>query len=192
MSGPGSLIRELSGLLDNIGKQFHSAIGMKALVSRPLFVAAFAALIVFAMSARAQQNNNNASSSDRLDRLERRINEISERQQQFMRQTPGNPQNGQQAQMGGMHQPMPLGPVPPPQMSKARRDLKGLIGLCILGCTLFNILIAIWIFTDIRKRGTGSGVFIVLALIAGIPAAIIYSLVRIGDARPVEPVVRTP
>ena len=42
-------------------------------------------------------------------------------------------------------------------------------------------MLASWVFTDIRKRGEGSGVFIALALLAGIPAAIIYSLVRLGD-----------
>ena len=44
--------------------------------------------------------------------------------------------------------------------------------------------LAIWIFTDIRKRGEGSGIFVAIALVAGIPAAIIYALVRIGDKRP--------
>jgi len=48
---------------------------------------------------------------------------------------------------------------------------------------IFNILLAIWIYTDIRKRGEGSGIFIALALFAGIPAAIIYSIVRIGDKK---------
>ena len=48
---------------------------------------------------------------------------------------------------------------------------------------LCNILLAIWIFTDIRKRGEGSGIFVAMALVAGIPAAIIYSLVRIGDKK---------
>jgi hypothetical protein len=48
---------------------------------------------------------------------------------------------------------------------------------------VFNILLAVWIFTDIRKRGEGSGIFIVLALLAGIPAAIIYTLTRIGDRK---------
>ena len=45
------------------------------------------------------------------------------------------------------------------------------------------ILLAIWICTDIRKRGEGSGIFIALALLAGVPAAIIYTLVRIGDKK---------
>jgi hypothetical protein len=53
--------------------------------------------------------------------------------------------------------------------------------LVFLGCVVCNVLLAIWIFSDIRKRGEGSGIFVVLALVAGIPAAIIYSLVRIGD-----------
>jgi len=51
----------------------------------------------------------------------------------------------------------------------------------VLACIVCNILLAIWIYTDIRKRGEGSGIFIALALVAGIPAAIIYSLVRLGD-----------
>jgi xanthosine utilization system XapX-like protein len=37
---------------------------------------------------------------------------------------------------------------------------------------------------DIRKRGEGSVIFVVLALVAGVPAAIIYTLVRIGDRIP--------
>jgi inner membrane protein involved in colicin E2 resistance len=59
--------------------------------------------------------------------------------------------------------------------------LGDLARLLFLGCIVCNVLLAIWIFTDIRKRGEGSGIFIALALVAGIPAAIIYSLVRIGD-----------
>jgi len=58
------------------------------------------------------------------------------------------------------------------------------VKLCFFVGFIFNILIAIWIFTDIRKRGEGSGIFIVLALLAGIPTAIIYAIVRIGDRKP--------
>ena len=59
--------------------------------------------------------------------------------------------------------------------------MRGLARLALLVCIVFNLLLAIWIFTDIRKRGEGSGIFIALALVAGFPAAILYSLVRIGD-----------
>jgi hypothetical protein len=46
-----------------------------------------------------------------------------------------------------------------------------------------NVLLAVWIFMDIRKRGEGNGIFIALALLAGFPAAVVYSLVRIGDKK---------
>jgi apolipoprotein N-acyltransferase len=87
-----------------------------------------------------------------------------------------------------MRQPPPAIPPAPaapavaaaPQPAKA---IAGLLKLCFLVCFIFNILIAVWIFTDIRKRGEGSGIFIALALLAGVPAAIIYALVRIGDKK---------
>ena len=46
-----------------------------------------------------------------------------------------------------------------------------------------NVLLAAWIFTDIRKQGQGHGIFIALALLAGFPTAILYALVRIGDKK---------
>jgi len=46
-----------------------------------------------------------------------------------------------------------------------------------------HILLAGWIYTDIRKLGQGNGIFIILALLAGFPAAILYALVRIGDKK---------
>jgi hypothetical protein len=77
----------------------------------------------------------------------------------------------------------PVPPVSPHPAAKPLRDIAGLVKLCLLVAFIFNILLAIWIFTDIRKRGEGSGIFIALALLAGIPAAIIYSIVRIGDKK---------
>ena len=78
--------------------------------------------------------------------------------------------------------PAPVGPYP--EAAKSRKDIAGLIMLLFLVAFAFNILVAVWIHTDIRKRGEGSGIFVALAVLAGIPAAIIYSLVRIGDKRP--------
>jgi len=59
---------------------------------------------------------------------------------------------------------------------------------CLLRCVLsilavIHLLLASWVYTDIRKRGEGHGIFIVLALLGGIPAAILYALVRIGDKK---------
>ena len=73
--------------------------------------------------------------------------------------------------------------APPVCSAKGGKDLHGLLALFLLGALLFNILAAIWIYTDIRKRGEGPGIFIALALIAGIPAALIYAVVRIGDKK---------
>jgi hypothetical protein len=151
-----------------------------------------------------------AGPADRLERLERRVNEMAQRQEQLMRRLGAQQQEGQtpMATAGpeGMRQMRPLPdrarigqPMPPtgtPELAvlpapagpaahnvNLHEEIAGLIRLCCLVAFVFNILIAIWIFTDIRKRGEGSGLFIVLALLAGVPAAIIYALVRIGDKR---------
>ncbi|MEI8063394.1 MAG: hypothetical protein WCH84_04955 [Verrucomicrobiota bacterium] len=62
------------------------------------------------------------------------------------------------------------------------------MGRCLLRCVLsilavIHVLVAVWVYSDIRKRGEGHGVFIVLALLGGIPAAILYALVRLGDKK---------
>lgn len=128
---------------------------------------------------------------ERLERLEQRVNQMAEQQEQLMRRL--GAQMERQAQMG---QPAgqnrgprlaPLGARPPgvqtpgaPGLVKGVHDTLRLLFFVWIVC---NILLSIWIFTDIRKRGEGSGIFIALALVAGIPAAIIYTLTRIGDKR---------
>jgi hypothetical protein len=52
--------------------------------------------------------------------------------------------------------------------------------LAVFAC---HILLAVWIFLDIRKRGEGHGIFIALALLAGFCGAILYALVRLGDTK---------
>ena len=59
---------------------------------------------------------------------------------------------------------------------------------CLLTCLLIwvaivHVLLASWVFTDNRKRGADQGIFVVLAVLAGLPATILYALVRIGDAK---------
>jgi hypothetical protein len=136
---------------------------------------------------------------DRLERLEHRINEIAQRQEQMMRQfgnsprpegpMPGQgPENNMRRPMGpnaGMNPPMNphMGPPGNPHMQEIHRDIAGFLKLMMLVGIICNILLAVWIYGDIRKRGEGSGIFVALALVAGIPAAIIYSLVRLGDRK---------
>ena len=174
--------------------------------------AACAALTMFGrVSPVLAAEPDQAGPADRIERLERRVNEMAQRQEQLMHQLGAQQQEGQAplADQGrenmrppmhmpgraGLGQPTPPAGAPelaaaqapagqPAQGAKAHEGIAGLIRFCLLVAFIFNILIAIWIFTDIRKRGEGSGIFIVLALLAGIPAAIIYALVRIGDKRP--------
>ncbi|MHC4216173.1 MAG: hypothetical protein ACYSWP_22695 [Planctomycetota bacterium] len=48
---------------------------------------------------------------------------------------------------------------------------------------IVNILVAIWVYQDIRKRNAGSGLWIVIALLTGLLGALVYAVVRLGDNR---------
>jgi len=53
-----------------------------------------------------------------------------------------------------------------------------------LGLTLaLHILLAIWVYQDIRKRNAGSGLWIVIALMSGFFGVLLYAIVRLGDIR---------
>jgi hypothetical protein len=153
--------------------------------------------------------DDRGGAGDRLDRLERSVNELAQRQEQLMRQLgaaqerqgpmaapgrenfrppmagPGRPGMGQPTPpMGGPPaMGVPESGVPPHPLAPAAKALKDMLGLVFLAALVFNILAAIWIYTDIRKRGEGPAIFIALALIAGVPAALIYAVVRIGDRK---------
>lgn len=156
----------------------------------------------------AAEEDRNAT-ADRLDRMERRLTEMAQRQEQMMRQFaerqermggmagpglgrfrppmagPGGPEMGEQMPPGGgrpgMGNPMPG--FPPGGPGHRGKDLGGLVALILLVGLAFNILVAVWISGDNRRRGGGSGIFVALAVLAGFPAAIIYTLMRIGDRK---------
>jgi hypothetical protein len=84
--------------------------------------------------------------------------------------------------------------MPPPRVPTVRivltPGMESVVwrGLRFLKCLMWvlltvHVLLAVWVFLDIRKRGEGHGVFIALALLAGIPATILYALVRLGDMK---------
>ena len=80
--------------------------------------------------------------------------------------------------------PMPM--TRPWAENQLRREIRCVVGIVRAGVVVWlicNILLAAWIFTDIRKQGQGHGIFIALALLAGFPAAILYAVVRIGDRK---------
>ena len=183
---------------------------MKCISWRLGLAAACAALTMFGWATPVlAAEEDRGGPADRLERLERRVNEMAQRQEQLMQRL--GAQQERQAAMAavgpeeirranalrggaGLGQPMPpggapamaLAPVPagpPAPDNSLRKKIADMLGLCFLIAVVFNILAAIWIFTDIRKRGEGPGIFVALALLAGIPTAIIYAIVRIGDKK---------
>ncbi len=57
---------------------------------------------------------------------------------------------------------------------------KGHGGFLVI-CGIVNILLAVWVFQDIRKRNAGSGIWIVVTLLVGFFGALLYAIVRLGD-----------
>lgn len=87
-----------------------------------------------------------------------------------------------------------MGPQPGPQVRTVRVAFtpgientiwRSLRLLKCVGWTLaaIHVLLASWVFIDIRKRGDGHGIFVALALLGGLPATILYALVRLGDMK---------
>ncbi len=57
----------------------------------------------------------------------------------------------------------------------------GPLAVLLIICAVVHVLVAVWIYQDIRHRNAGSGLWIVLGLLAGLLAALVYAVVRIGD-----------
>lgn len=50
-------------------------------------------------------------------------------------------------------------------------------------CAVVNVLMTVWVYHDIRARNTGSGLWIVITLLAGFWGVLVYAIVRLGDKR---------
>ena len=57
------------------------------------------------------------------------------------------------------------------------------MGVILLICAIVHILVAVWVYTDIRQLNRGSGIWIVIALLTGLLGALVYAVVRLGDGR---------
>jgi len=62
-------------------------------------------------------------------------------------------------------------------------DGEGALGLILVICVIVRILAAIWVYMDIRQLNRGSGIWIVIVLLAGLLGALVYAVVRLGDNR---------
>lgn len=61
------------------------------------------------------------------------------------------------------------------------RRLHGIIRGMLAVAVLVHLLLAIWVYQDIRKRNAGSGIWIVLAMLTGPVGTLLYLLDRIGE-----------
>jgi hypothetical protein len=51
----------------------------------------------------------------------------------------------------------------------------------IMICGVVHLLTTAWVYQDIKRRNSGSGIWIALALLTGLCGTAVYALVRIGD-----------
>ena len=66
--------------------------------------------------------------------------------------------------------------------AKKHHDDKGGAVLIVV-LVIVHILMAIWVYQDIRKRNAGSGIWIVVALLTGLFGALVYAIVRLGNSK---------
>ena len=50
-------------------------------------------------------------------------------------------------------------------------------------CFVVHILLAVWVYKDIRARNSGSGIWIVIVLLTGLFGVLPYAIVRLGEIR---------
>ena len=60
---------------------------------------------------------------------------------------------------------------------------KGKPHLLLIVFFIVHILVAVWVYKDIRERNSGSGIWIVIALLTGLFGVLAYAIVRLGDTR---------
>jgi len=48
-------------------------------------------------------------------------------------------------------------------------------------CFVVHILLAVWVYKDIRARNSGSGIWIVIVLLTGLFGVLPYAIVRLGE-----------
>ncbi len=68
----------------------------------------------------------------------------------------------------------------PGHMKGHDKDRKHPLLLLVL---VVHILCAVWVYQDIRRRASGSGIWIVIALLTGLLGTLVYAVVRIGESQ---------
>ena len=73
-----------------------------------------------------------------------------------------------------------LHPGVPPARHWRGHAMHGICAL-LMFCFVVHILLAVWVYQDIRRRNSGSGIWIVITLLTGLFGAAVYALVRMGE-----------
>ncbi|MFQ6035519.1 MAG: hypothetical protein ACE5NM_06690 [Sedimentisphaerales bacterium] len=63
-----------------------------------------------------------------------------------------------------------------------RKAHKPGLHVLLLVVLVVHILCAVWVYQDIRQRGIGSGIWIVIALLTGLLGTLVYAIVRLGNS----------
>jgi len=63
----------------------------------------------------------------------------------------------------------------------AKHNDKGGAFPLLLLVLVVHILVAVWVYQDIRRRGCGSGIWIVIAVLTGLLGTLVYAVVRLGN-----------
>ncbi|MBM3860592.1 MAG: hypothetical protein FJ395_13205 [Verrucomicrobia bacterium] len=153
---------------------------MKKIVSW-LSLAVVAMLLVAGASARPDEGDRRLM--ERLERMEQQVQRLSAMQDRSPGRIgrPDGPRGPLCPPAMQASRPMPPSgpacPVTPRHMQKIGCAVRTLIFLAIV----VNIILAVWVYSDTRKQSESRGIFIVLVLLAGLPAAILYALIRLGD-----------
>lgn len=71
----------------------------------------------------------------------------------------------------------------PEHRKHSRHDCGKKMAPLVIVCFVVHILLAVWVYQDIRKRGCGSGIWIVIVLLTGLFGVLPYAIVRLGDGR---------
>lgn len=68
------------------------------------------------------------------------------------------------------------------ELEHLRNPRKHWPGPLLIVLLIVHILAAVWVYQDIRQRGCGSGIWVVIALLTGLLGALVYAVVRLGDS----------
>ena len=122
----------------------------------------------------AAEGDQPRSPQEQMQKIRRAQNELEQQRNELNREQEELEHQREQMQRHGQR---------PPRKHMQKGGHKPICGLLMVMCVVVHILVAVWVFQDIRTRGAGSGIWIVIALIAGLLGALVYAVVRLGDIK---------